>query len=297
MNGSNRWQSIMEPSLKAASQVSSAYRVYLEDQITGPYKNIPMIRNISSVGTFSLIPRAVYLYDDASGNTDDSAENGAIFNHGLRQGLREVALSFDLIDDDRGLPQVLDALSRYGIKATFFLNGEFIRRHPGAVKSIVNAGHEAASMFFAQMDLSDARYQIDDNFITQGLARNEDEFFSATGAELSLLWHPPYYYASNDMMKAAESVAYRTIGRDVDPMDWVLRKDVRGAVMSQLSAADIINRIIKEKRQGSIIPIRLGLLPGGRDDYLFNSIEVLLDAITKGGYSVVTVSTLIDHSR
>jgi hypothetical protein len=80
-------------------------------------------------------------------------------------------------------------------------------------------------------------------------------------------------------------------------MDWVLRKDVRGAVLSQLTAADIVDRIMKEKKPGSIIPIRLGLLPGGRDDYLFNKLDLLLDALTKSGYSVVPISTLIDHSR
>jgi peptidoglycan/xylan/chitin deacetylase (PgdA/CDA1 family) len=298
-NGRTSWQPIANPSRKTSVQISSAYRVYLENQISGPYKNIPMVRNISSVGTVSLFPGVSDLYDKININANEPFLDSPdlLFSHGLRNGIRELSLCFDLIDDDRGLPQTLDALNRYGIKATFFLNGEFIRRHPGAAKNIAAAGHEIASMFFAPIDLSDARFRINQDFLTKGLARNEDEFFNATESELALLWHPPYYYASNDMINAAASVAYRTIGRDVDPMDWVLRKDIRGAVLSQLSAADIIDRIMREKKPGSIIPIRLGLLPGGRDDYLFNSIDVLLDAFTKAGYSVVPVSTLIDHSR
>ncbi|MDR2901141.1 MAG: polysaccharide deacetylase family protein [Treponema sp.] len=298
-NGKNLWQPILNPELKPRSQVSIAYRVYLENQSTGPYENLPMIRNVSSVGTVSLFPGTSELYEKVDLNTNEIVDNSpeSVFTHGRRNGLREVALAFDLIDDDRGLPQTLDALNRFGIKATFFLNGEFIRRHPGGAKNIVNAGHETASMFFAPIDLSDSRYQIDQNFLTRGLARNEDEFFSAAQAELSLLWHPPYYYASRDMIEAAASIGYRTIGRDVDPMDWVLRKDVRGAVLSQLTAADIVDQIMKAKKPGSIIPIRLGLLPGGRDDYLFNNLDLLLDALTKNGYSIVPVSTLIDHSR
>jgi peptidoglycan/xylan/chitin deacetylase (PgdA/CDA1 family) len=298
-NGTNVWQPIWDSAMKNSSQISSNYRVYLENQRSGPYKNIPMIRNIASVGTVSLFPGTTELYDKIDISTTETFNDSdeALFNHGIRNGLRELALSFDLVDDDRGLPQTLDALNRFGIKATFFLNGEFIRRHPRAAKNIVDAGHEAASMFFAPIDLSDARYRIDENFLTQGLARNEDEFFSAAQAELSLLWHPPYYYASNDVMAAASSIGYRTIGRDVDPMDWVLRKDIRGAILSQLSAADIVDRIMQEKKPGSIIPIRLGLLPGGRDDYLFNNLDVLLDALTKAGYSIVPVSALIDHSR
>ncbi len=298
-DGKSPWQPVPNPVLKTASQVSSAYRVYLETQASGPYKNIPMVRNIVSVGTVSLFPGTARLYDEIPGNEDDSLIDvpGGLFTHGLRNGLREIALCFDLVDDDRGLPETLDSLNRFGIKATFFLNGEFIRRHPGAAKNIVDAGHEAASMFFAPIDLSDARFRIDRDFIMKGLARNEDEFFSASQSELSLLWHAPYYFASSDMIAAAASAGYRTIGRDVDPMDWVLRRDIRGAVLSQLSAADIVDRIMKEKRPGSIIPIRLGLLPGGRDGYLFNSLDVLLDALVRSGYSMVPISTLIDHSR
>jgi peptidoglycan/xylan/chitin deacetylase (PgdA/CDA1 family) len=298
-NGRTAWQPILNPALRRSSQVSSSYRVYLEPQATGPYKNLPMIRNISSVGTVALFPGTLELYDKIDMSSGDivNISPNVLFSNGRRQGLREIALTFDLIDDDRGLPQALDVLNRFGVKATFFLNGEFVRRHPGAAKTIADAGQEAASMFFAPIDLSDARFQINQDFITHGLARNEDEFFNATKAELSLLWHAPYYSASSDIIAAAASVGYRTVGRDVDPMDWVLRKDIRGAVLSQLSAADIINRIMKDKKPGSIIPIRLGLLPGGRDDYLFNNLEVLLDALTKSGYAVVPVSTLINHAR
>lgn len=298
-NGKTSWQPISSPVLKAVMQVSSNYRVYLEPQASGPYNNIPMIRNISSVGTFALFPGREGLFGESRFVENDllNISPEVLFTHGLRNGLRELSLSFDLIDDDRGLPQALDVLNRFGVKATFFLNGEFIRRHPDAAKNIADAGHETASMFFAPIDLSDARYTIDKDFIMKGLARNEDEFFSAAQAELSLLWHAPYYFASSDMMSAASSAGYRTIGRDVDPMDWVLRKDVRGAILSQLSAPDIVDRIMRDKKPGSIIAIRLGLLPGGRDDYLFNNLDLLLDALTKNGYSVVPISTLIDHSR
>jgi hypothetical protein len=159
---------------------------------------------------------------------------------------------------------------------------------------IAEMGHETASMFFAPIDLSDARYRIGGDFVARGLARNEDEFYAA-GGELSLLWHPPFYAASSEIISAAARSGYRTIGRDVDPMDWVSREDARQLGVSQYSASSIIDRIINLKRPGSIIPIRLGMLTGGRGDYLFHRIDVLLDALVRSGYSVVPVSTLIEH--
>jgi peptidoglycan/xylan/chitin deacetylase (PgdA/CDA1 family) len=276
-DGNGPWTLVSALALKAASQLSSRYRVYLERQSSGPYENLPMIRNIASVGTRSLLPGVDY--------------------QGRRTGLRDLSLCFDLYDDAEGLPRVLEALNRFDVKATFFLNGEFIRRHPGAARDIVAAGHEAASMFFAPLDLSDARYRISDDFIARGLARNEDEFFQATGAELGLLWHPPYYARSPDISGAALKTGYTTITRDLDPLDWVSREEEQKLGLVQHSASDMVDRIMEAKEPGSIIPIRLGLLSGGRKDYLFNRINVLLDALVREGYFVTPVSTLLERSR
>jgi peptidoglycan/xylan/chitin deacetylase (PgdA/CDA1 family) len=294
-NGSDPWTEFPSPVLRPSSQVSGRYRVYLEPQTTGPYANIPMIRNTASVGTASLLPSVEYKREPSP--REGSAGPEGIFTHGLRTGLREVALCFDLYDDLTGLPFVLDALNRFGFKATFFLNGEFIRRYPQAAGIVSEAGHEAASLFFAPIDLSVSHYRIGEDFVVRGLARNEDEFYQASGRELSLLWHPPYYAASAEIISAASKAGYRSSGRDVDPMDWVSREDAYRLGLAQDSAGDMIDRIIDQKRIGSIIPIRLGVLSGGRSDYLYLRINVLLDALVRDGYRVVPVSTLMEHAR
>ncbi|MDR2101444.1 MAG: polysaccharide deacetylase family protein [Treponema sp.] len=300
-DGNSSWTETANPSLRGASQVSGRYRVYLEKQSSGLYENLPMIRNTASVGTSVLLPGFTGLAPAeesfGTGGAPASPDLPGLFSYGRRGGAREAALCFDLYDDITGLPEVLDALNRFGVRATFFLNGEFIRRHPTAAWEISKGGHETASMFFAPIDLSDARYRIGDDFISRGLARNEDEFYRASGEELNLLWHPPYYAASAEIISAAAGAGYKTIGRDVDPMDWVRRDDVYRIGLYQDSAADMINRIMETKQPGSIIPVRLGLLPGGRQDYLFSRINVLLDALVRSGYSLVPVSTLMEHSR
>jgi peptidoglycan/xylan/chitin deacetylase (PgdA/CDA1 family) len=287
-DGSGPWTEIARPALRARSQVSGRYRVYLEQQNTGPYENLPMIRNTTAAGTSPLLRRVSY--------TGSGEEAGAL-SANARGGGNELAVCFDLYDDATGVPQVLETLRRYGIKATFFVNGEFIRRFPGAVRDIVDGGHETASMFFVPLDLSDSRYQINVDFISRGLARNEDEFYDATGRELALLWHPPYFALSSEYVAAAAKAGYKTIGRDVDPMDWVTRDAAAGRALIQYSASEMIDRIMDTKKPGSVIPIRLGLLPGGRQDYLYNRLGVLFDALIRGGYSVVTVSTLIEHAK
>ncbi|MDR1903618.1 MAG: polysaccharide deacetylase family protein [Treponema sp.] len=302
-DGRSPWVEISAPAVKHPSLVSDSYRVYIEKQLRGPYANIPMIRNTRTVGTVPLFsgieePSAGTLPPESSVNLAGALEgDDDYFSRGSRNGMRELALCFDLYDDASGLPTVLEALKEFGIRATFFLNGEFIRRHPEAAIEIAGAGHETASMFFTPIDLSDARYLVGGEFVSRGLARNEDEFFKATGSELSLLWHPPYYAVSRDIISMSAKAGYKTIGRDIDPMDWVSREDAKRIGLEQRSASDMVDLIMERKQPGSIIPIRLGLLAGGRGDYLYNRINVLLDALTRSGYDVVTVSALMEHAR
>ena len=276
-NGLSPWTPINNPRLRPPSQASAQYRVFLERQSSGPYVNLPIIRNIAAVGTFPLFPRHVNF-------------------GGLRPGHNQLAITFDLYDDDHGLTETLDALMRLGIRATFFLNGEFIRRHPEAVISITAAGHESASMFFAPINLADVRYNTGGDFIARGLARNEDEFYRVTGEELALLWHAPWYVTSPEIVAAAARVGYITVGRDIDPLDWMSRETARRLGISQPSPAEMVDYIVASARPGFVVPIRLGLLPGGgRSDYLFNRINVLLDALIREGFMLTTVSNLIDY--
>ncbi|MDR1836133.1 MAG: polysaccharide deacetylase family protein [Treponema sp.] len=274
-DGVNPWVPVNNPQLLQVSLSSQRYRVFLEPQPAGHFNNIPMVRNIYSTGTVSLL----------SGHSANSA-------YALGRPM-PVALCFDLYNDDTGLSQVLSALRRYNIKATFFLNGDFIRRNPLAAAAIAEAGHETASLFYAPIDLSDSRYRITREFIVNGLARNEDEFNFATGKELSLLWHPPFYRNTSLANTAAAEAGYKTVTATLDPGDWLSRDDILRLNLHNTSPSQMIEQIMGKKEAGVVIPIRLGLLTGGRDEYLFQRIDVLLDALIRSGCEIVPVSAVI----
>ena len=289
-DGTSAWAAVNNVPVRQISFASERFRVFLEPQNQGPFKNVPMIRNLQSFGTVSIVAKHT-----ASGvftvNTNQNAEPR------FRQQVRtaQTALCFDLYDDDTGLTQVLAALRRFNIRATFFLNGEFIRRNPRAAKAIADEGHETASMFYAPIDLSDTRYRITQAFISQGLARNEDEFNRVTGKELAIIWHPPYYRSSDMIISAAAVSGYVTAVRSFDPGDWLSGEDSLRLSMRQTPPSEMIEQIIKNNYSGAIIPIRLGLLSGGRDEYLFQRIETLLDALIRSGCEIVPVSAVISR--
>ncbi|MDR2048212.1 MAG: polysaccharide deacetylase family protein [Treponema sp.] len=287
--------------LGEVSLVSSSFRVYLEERRSGVFSNMPMVRNLSGTGTFPLFPVIGIVRERLPAESailartkDGTSEIAGVFTHGSRDS-KKVAVCFDLYDDDTGLYKALDVLSRCGVKASFFLNGEFIRRHPEKAAEIAAAGHETGSMFYAPLDLSDSRFRITKEFIARGLARNEDEYHKATGRELSLIWHPPWYSLSPEIALHAAAAGYRTVGRDIDPGDWLSGENAWRIGMEPVFAADMIDGVMDSldfRKGGSIIPVRLGLLPGSRNDYLFNKLELLFDALIRTGYEIVPVSDL-----
>ncbi len=279
---------------------SSTYRVYLETIGSGSYQNKVMVRMIDGIGTEPLFLPPERRYEPFP-DRDDPVDL-TNFIHGSRIRRREVAFVFNAIESVDGLTEILKTLSEYGITATFFLNGDFIRSHPGAVREIAGSGHEIGSLFFTHFDMTDSRFQITREFVKQGLARTEDEYYDVTGQELSLLWHAPYYFVSPEIIRASRDVNYTYVGRDVDSLDWVARRDEGGVSRLYAPTAHLIERIVEEKKPGSIVSMTVGI-PGegtrdaGRDDYLFHRLDVLINALLDRGYSIVPVSELIDRVR
>ncbi len=294
LDENENWVSVSVTEMELLTPVvfSADRRVYLEVSASGSYENAIMVRDIAGYGTKALFPPPKTLYEPFPEEEDQwDLQN---FSHGSRIRRREVSLVFNAVDSVEGLTEILTILAEYGIRSTFFINGEFMRRNPEAVKELSLSGHEIGSMFYVYFNMTDAKFNLDENFIKRGLARNEDDYFLLTGQELSLLWHSPYYYINSDIIKASSSMDYVYIGRDVDPLDWVPLSDCAGDSM-HVSTMDIIENIMSDKKQGSIIPIRIGQTVRGRDDYLFQNLDLLINGLLTQGYDMVPVTTLMEH--
>jgi len=289
------WTHVASFTAANAATGSPNYRVYLDSLSSGSYRNNLMVRSIKTLGTRSLFPAPTTSY--AAFPDREESRSGPAFDHGSRIRRRELALVFDAIDSSEGLVHVLNVLKDYGVTATFFVNGEFVRQSPGAARLLAGSGNEIGSMFFSAVDPTDSRFKIDSEYIRRGLARAEDEWFAATGKELSLLWHTPYYTVNSDIIAAGASMNYLYIGRDIDPMDWVTRADVARLPGAYLDANKIVEKLVAQAKPGSIIPVRLGIPDGGRDDYLHSELALLIDDLVGQGYQIVPVSTLIEHAN
>lgn len=130
---------------------------------------------------------------------------------------KKAAIVFDAVGDARGLGRILYTLKKYDVAGTFFINGEFIQRYPLETKLLSDSGNICASMFFCNVDLLASNYKIDKDFVRQGLARNEDDFYMITGRELSLLWHAPFNKYNQYIKEAGLESGYLYV--DINKID------------------------------------------------------------------------------
>jgi peptidoglycan/xylan/chitin deacetylase (PgdA/CDA1 family) len=294
-----KWTPLATGKTRPASATNASWRLYV-DSGKGTYTNMLYARSAKNPGgTRALVSESAPVSSQpatavpvSSGNKDTNPSG--IFSHGLRTGLSQVSLVFDAMDTLDGLPEILLLLERYGIRATFFVNGEFIREHPAAVNEIVKAGHQCGSLFFTTWDLSGTTFRIDGDFISRGLSRNEDDFFNATGQELTLLWHAPYYVASPDILDAGNKAGYRYISGDVTVLDWVGAEQARTMPGLYRSSSELVEDIMTAVKPGSIIPVRIGKGSAVRSTYLFDDVDLLVNGLVERGYEIVTVDTLIN---
>ena len=289
------WSPSPGAALREALTASEDYRVYLEEVPNRVQRNRIMIRDMRRFTTRELLPAAAPEYEPFPER--EEAPDYGLFAHGSRIRRREVALVFNVVDSIEGLPAVLKALGEYRIQATFFVNGEAIRRYPDAMRELAESGHEVGSLFYTYFNMTDSRFAVDGEFVKRGLARTEDEYFNATGRELALLWHAPYYLADSRIIEAAREMNYSYISRDLDSLDWVTADLGKAAPDIYFASARLVERIVERKKPGSIVPILAGRPAGLRQDYLFQKLDILINALLRRGYAVVTVSQLMEHAR
>ena len=112
-----------------------------------------------------------------------------------------------------------------------------------------------------------------------------------------MLWHAPYYFVKSEIIEAAEEMNYQYVGRDLDSLDWATKEYANQYDGFYMRAGELVERILEIKQPGAIIPIRIGTPEGEREDYLFQKLDNLINGLISLGYTIVPVSTLIEHAR
>jgi cellulose synthase/poly-beta-1,6-N-acetylglucosamine synthase-like glycosyltransferase/peptidoglycan/xylan/chitin deacetylase (PgdA/CDA1 family) len=135
---------------------------------------------------------------------------------------RTIALTFDDGPDPVWTREVLRVLDSHQVKATFFVTGANVARHPEMARQMAATGHEIGLHTFTHPDLVTVpswRRRLE-------YAQTQLVIASAAGVRTSLL-RPPYSSFPNaiddrnwPMMDEAGKLGYLTVLNDTDSEDW-----------------------------------------------------------------------------
>jgi peptidoglycan-N-acetylglucosamine deacetylase len=160
-----------------------------------------------------------------------------------------LALTFDDGPDPRWTPGVLAALRDAGVRATFFVLGECVRRHTDTVRATVADGH--AVEVHADRHTSHADMTRD-----EGAADLDRVLETLDGLGVRpARWRTPWGIEADWTRALAAERGLAVVGWTADTHDW------RGD-----AAADMLAAVLPDLRYGAIVLAHDGLGPGALRD-------------------------------
>lgn len=184
-----------------------------------------------------------------------------------------VALTFDDGPDEVMTPKVLEVLGRYNIKATFFLVGEKVDRHPELVRQMVQEGHIVANHTFSHkgvFPLSSRRV------VEQEILACSRSIKAVVGLS-PLLFRPPFGVTNPIIGKAVDHCGLQAIGWSVRSLDTVAKSE----------REDVCRRVEAKLHPGAIILLHDRCAKS--DELLESIIRVTL----KSGYKFIALSDML----
>ena len=142
-----------------------------------------------------------------------------------------VYLTFDDGPIPEATPFILDTLSKYGVKATFFMVGDNVRKYPHLFERIKAEGHQIGNHTYNHM----------------GSVRHTLRTYVKNTNKANELIHSKYFRPPHGWMRPA---AYIWLNRKYKVVMWdVVTRDYS----KLLTAEDVVNNIKTYTRNGSII--------------------------------------------
>lgn len=130
---------------------------------------------------------------------------------------KEIYITFDAGFENGNTERILDALKKHGVKATFFLVGNYFETQPELVKRMAEEGHTIGNHTYSHPDMS----KIGDiqSFQTE-LQKNEALYRDILGSEMPKLYRPPQGKFCEENLKMAQQLGYSTVFWSLAYVDW-----------------------------------------------------------------------------
>lgn len=192
-----------------------------------------------------------------------------------------LAVTFDDGPVPANTPRLLDMLQERGIKATFFVVGNFAVNRPQIIRRIIADGHEIANHTWTHRALT----SLSDSGVRSELRRSHDLVVKVTGpASAPRMFRPPGgAITARQKTWIMGEFGYPCILWSIDPRDW--EAPSRGGCKGQ--PWELTRRIVSQAKSGDIVLVHD--LHGSSVD----AMPATLDGLLAKGFRFVTMSQLI----
>lgn len=153
-----------------------------------------------------------------------------------------VYLTFDAGYENGNIEKILDALKADNVKATFFILDNMIIKNKSLVKRMIDEGHTVANHTLKHKDMTKIN-NIDD--FEKELSSLEKLFKESYGIEMQKYYRPPEGKFTEENLKWAQDLGYKTIMWSFAYADWDNN--------NQPSAEYALNKILSNIHNGEVM--------------------------------------------
>ncbi len=154
----------------------------------------------------------------------------------------KAALTFNCAWNDDDIDQILNTLDEYGVKATFFVVGDWAEKYPESLKKIAERGHEIGNHSYNHAHYAAMR-KAD---ILKDIQKCDDVIENVIGKDI-VLFRAAYGEYTDDVVRACDETGRVYIQWSVDSLDY-----------GDAAKEDIISRVVPKTQAGSIVLMHNG---------------------------------------
>ena len=180
------------------------------------------------MGNIKNIIQRLYPYGTFCGPAKDQSGNKAVY------------LTFDDGPIPEVTPQVLTILAQYNVKATFFMVGENIDKHPEVYRQVKEGGHSIGNHTYNHLQ---GWHCTTKDYLANVQKWEDTANLSPSAFRLSPLFRPPHGRATLCQRRALHRMGYRQIYWDILTRDYNPRRTPEA----------MLRQIQRHARPGSII--------------------------------------------
>ena len=200
-----------------------------------------------------------------------SASRRSLPVYSVERDGKYASLTFDAAWGNEDTEALIDILTRYGVRATFFVVGGWVDKYPESVRALADSGmevmnHSDTHAHFAS--LSSAEIEADINSCS-------DKIEAITGVRPTL-FRCPYGEYDDEGIDTVRAMGVTPVQWDVDSLDW-----------KGLDAAQIERRVVSGVKPGSIV------LFHNAAEHTPEALPGIIESLLADGYTLVPVSELL----